>query len=134
MMRNDKKVYIEFIKYGLVGIVGTISHTLTLYFGVEELGLDPLLSSSLGFITSVIISFLMNTKWTFNSKRPNKKSFIKYLLVCLIGLSINLTILYFFTYIIIYNYLIGQVIALFIVPIINFSLNKKWAFSVKQLK
>lgn len=129
-MSNFRTVSVEFVKYGLVGIVGTTSHTLTLYLGVEKFGLNPLLSSSLGFIISVVISFLMNAKWTFNSSHRNKLFFAKYLIVCLIGLGINLTILYFFTYVVFYNYLIGQLIALIVVPIINFVLNKKWAFSV----
>lgn len=130
MMSNFRTVSVEFVKYGLVGIVGTASHTLTLYLGVEKFGLNPLLSSSLGFIISVVISFLMNAKWTFNSSHRSKLFFVKYLIVCLIGLGINLTILYFFTYVVFYNYLIGQLIALLVVPIINFVLNKKWAFSV----
>lgn len=128
----QKRVLLEFVKYSLVGVIGTALHTLTLYIGVEYLSLNPLLSSSLGFILSLLVSYLLNSAWTFDSG-SNVRILVKYIIVCLSGFLLNLVLIYLFSYVILHNYMYGQYIAIILVPLFNFALNKIWAFKEQKV-
>ena len=52
------------LKYGLVGVLGTVVHWGTLIALVEGLRVDPMLSSTAGFILTLILSFYLNLRWT----------------------------------------------------------------------
>lgn len=125
------KKFNQFIKYGLVGIVGTIIHTGTLVVLVEYCNMSPYLASIMGFTLSLIISYFINLKWTFNNNN-NLSTFLKYITVSLSGLCLNMLIMYIFVDLLSVWYLIAQIVTVIIVPISNFIFNKYWAFKKKQ--
>lgn len=121
----------QFVSYIFVGVIGTIAHTGTLWMLTEKLDIDPLLSSTAGFLISLIISYYLNSILTFK-RGFHINFFLKYLIVSSMGLVVNLSILFTVEHIFLMNYMIGQVIAIVVVPIINFALNKYWAFNSKK--
>ncbi|OMD08505.1 GtrA family protein [Paenibacillus odorifer] len=120
----------QFISYVFVGGIGTTAHTVTLWFMTEYVGLNPLLSSTLGFFISLFISYYLNSILTFK-KKFNFKVFLKYFVVSSFGLVVNLLILFTVQNVFLMNYMVGQLIAIVVVPILNFALNKYWAFNSK---
>ncbi|WP_018753875.1 GtrA family protein [Paenibacillus sanguinis] len=137
-MNNDSKfsfvkskTFLNFIKYGLVGVLGTIVHTAILTLCVEFLNINPKYSTVLGFIGSLILSFKLNSIWTF---KGTKNSFFKYAAVCSVGLLLNVFIMILFVDILRYSYLIGQGVAIILIPIFNFTLSRYWVFSATNRK
>ncbi|OME12882.1 GtrA family protein [Paenibacillus odorifer] len=118
----------QFIKYALVGAIGTILHTSILVFLVEKEGFQPLIGSSAGFIASLIVSYYINLKWTFQLEKK-KSFFYKYVIVSLSGLGINLLIMFLLVNLLEVWYIWAQVIVIIVVPISNFTLNRYWAFA-----
>ena len=58
---------LEFIRFGLVGVLNTgldLGVFLLLYWAV---GLDPLYANSIGFLVAVTNSYLLNHYWTFRT-------------------------------------------------------------------
>ena len=123
-----KKVIIKLIKYSAVGVLGTLTHIIILVTFVELFNQDPVLSSTCGFIIVVVISYYLNHFWTFQSDRCHLYSFPRYVIVSLLGLSLNTGIMYLTVNILNWWYLSGQMIVIIIVPISNFILNYFWSF------
>jgi putative flippase GtrA len=131
-MNNVRKLVwdftnIMFIRYAFIGGIGTIIHTAVLMIMTERLLLNPLLSSVIGFLCSLIVSFFLNVKWTFN-KTARVSIFKKYFVVSVFGQVLNMLIIYFFINVLVTSYLIGHCISIIVVPIVNYFLNKKYAF------
>lgn len=120
---------VNFIQYGIVGIMGTIIHTSILTICVELFSIRPLISTVIGFLFSLIASYILNSFWTFKSASMQKGSFLKYSITCLLGLLINMVIMYLVVDIANNSYLLAQFLAVVIVPIFNFTLSKYWVFN-----
>ena len=118
----------KFIRYIIVGLMGTIIHFSTVIFLVELVHLDPVISSCLGFILTVIVSYLFNRNWTFKSTANWNKQLIKYVVVSCIGFTLNLTIVYITVDILSWYYMYGQLCVIAVIPIVNFTLNNLWTF------
>lgn len=155
-----KKVFLEFIKFGLVGIV----NTFTSYFVYSVLfycGVPPLVCNIPAFIISVFVSFLLNSRFVFKEdKTKQERTWWKALLKSYVSYSFTgLFLAEFLTFLWldllhIENYLgtlvnvvngmgieiTAQKFAGYLVPIINlifsipinFILNKFWAYRQKD--
>ncbi|MEK4360315.1 GtrA family protein [Paenibacillus sp. FSL M7-1455] len=120
---------VNFFKYGIVGIIGTAIHTGVLAFAVEQLSFSPLFGTILGFVFSLITSYFLNLSWTFKLKTKSKNSFVKYAIVCSLGLIINVLIMFVIVNLFELWYLIGQLVSILVVPLFNFVLSQIWVFT-----
>ncbi len=123
-----KNHFFDFMKYGIIGVFGTLLQTGTLFLVVEKANGDPLLGSTLGFILSLLFSYTANSRWTFKESERSTSALIKYAVVSCAGLVLNLLILYLFDRVLGWWYGYGQITSIVLVPIHNFILNKTWAF------
>lgn len=133
MLQKYKHVDIlQFIRFGLIGIVATLCHMGTLIIFVEIFKYEPIMASTIGFILAVIISYVLNYRFTFIARRSHVFFFLRYLVVCITGLAINISIMFLTVNILKWWYIIGQIFTLAIVPVTNFTLNKYWTFRNKN--
>ena len=116
------------VKYGIVGLIGTIVHFAVLIALVEWGHIHPVVSSTIGFIIVLVLSYLLNRNWTFSNDHSNNKSFIKYTVVSITGLLLNIFIMFTVVEIVHGSYLIGQCMVMIIVPPSNYLLNYYWTF------
>ncbi|QOT09877.1 GtrA family protein [Paenibacillus sp. JNUCC32] len=118
---------IKFIQYALVGVIGTLVHTVVLTISVELFKMAPIYSTMLGFIFSLVISYKLNSIWTF-STTVSIDVFFKYVATCLIGLLVNVLIMFVTVNMLNLYYLYGQLIAIAVVPVFNFTVSRLWVF------
>ncbi len=116
------------IRYGLVGLLGTLLHFTCVILFVEAVRLDPVLGSGLGFLLVLVVSYILNRTWTFRSKSKGARQFIIYTLVSLSGLGLNSVIMFVSVHILHWNYLYGQGMVVAVVPASNYILNRFWTF------
>jgi putative flippase GtrA len=121
------------VKYGAVGLLGTLIHWGVLILLVEAWDFDPVWGTTIGFIVTLLVSFILNNEWTFMASvaRSNVKPFIRfmrYVVISLFGLLLNTGIMYLFVHIWELPYLVGQCVSLFVVPLSNYMFNSKWTF------
>lgn len=129
MLSMDKKYLIKLFSYGMIGLIGTLIHFPVLILMVELFHQDPVLSSSIGFIVTVIVSFYLNRRFTFRTKSSKTTiTFIKYTVVSCSGFILNSVIMYSSIHILSLHYTIGQAIVVVLLPISNFLLNNFWTF------
>lgn len=118
----------QFVKYSLVGLIGTFLQSMTLVLLVENYDFYPLVGSLIGFVFSLMFSFFINAIWTFRSAKK-ASYFYKYFIVSLFGLGINLFIMFLLVNVLDIWYIWAQLIIIIVVPCINFILNRYWAFT-----
>ncbi|WP_416339278.1 GtrA family protein [Paenibacillus macerans] len=129
---RNSPLFLSFLKYGIVGIIGTAVHTLVLTLCVEILKVIPVLSTVIGFLASLVISYKLNSIWTFSNHSKHKMDFIKYAAICSFGLLINMAIMFVTVNLLNASYLIGQLVSVIVVPIFNFLFSRYWVFTIKQ--
>ncbi len=137
--------FLVFIRYAIVGGLGTVVDVVVLYLLVEFVSMPILIATGFSFIAAVINNFLLNKYWTFNNKHTNiRKQFIKFFLVAGIGLLLTLVFMYIFVHILIIpnvsigffsmqkelpGYVVAKLITSVIVLSWNFMGNKFWTFN-----
>jgi len=91
-------------------------------------------ASILGVAISSTSNFFLNKYWTFEDKRfdvgVTARQFVSFIAVSAIGLSIQITLLYYMVEHLI-PYRISLIVAIGVATTINFILNKKFTFKEK---
>lgn len=125
-----KRVVAEFFKFASVGVTGTVINVTVLYVFTEYYGLYYLYSAISAFGIASTFNYIFNKIWTFEEKIGNEiiNKYLKYLLISLIALFINLIFLYIFTEFFKIYYIFSQILAIGVSLIINFIGNKIWTF------
>lgn len=121
--------YKKFIKFCFVGASGVVVNVGLLFLLTEYAGIFYLASSAIAIEASIITNFLLNNFWTW--KKRGKGFFsrlVKFNLVSIIALVINMGILFFFTETVGLWYILSNLIGIAFATVINFFLNDKWTF------
>ena len=115
-------IFLQLFRYIFVGGTAFVVDFFFLYFFSDICGIYYLISAVLSFIISVLVNYLMSTKWVFNQDNIQNKvlEFNLFILISTIGLGFTEILLYFFTDIVGLYYLISKVIAAIIVLFWNF--------------
>ncbi len=120
-----KKLISQFFKFGVVGVIAFIVDYLSLYMLTEFLNVYYLISSIISFLLSIIVNYILSIKWVFDIKKKQSfKDVIIFTLLSAIGLLINLLVMYLSVEVLKIHYMIGKLIATFIVMIWNFVTRK----------
>ncbi|MBR8837202.1 MAG: glycosyltransferase [Stigonema ocellatum SAG 48.90 = DSM 106950] len=133
----------RFIRFGLVGLSGVFVDMAVLYLLSDPTTLAlPLTRSKIvaGEI-AIFNNFLWNDAWTFadvamrqQEWRQRLKRFLKFNMICLAGLVLNLLVLNLVFNFIIANPYIANLIAIAFATIWNFWVNLKLSWQVTQVK
>lgn len=141
--KNPLHDFLVFIRYAIVGSIGTGVDVGVLYLLVEYLDIPVLVATVFSFIAAVINNFVLNKYWTFQNKHTNiRKQFIKFFLVAGIGLVLTLGFMFIFVHVLVIpnlplfsktipGYVIAKMITSVIVLVWNFLGNKFWTFNDK---
>ena len=127
-------IFLQFFRYIFVGGTAFVVDFFFLYFFSDICGIYYLISAVMSFIISVLVNYIMSTKWVFNQRNIENKvlEFNLFILISTIGLIFTEILLYFFTDIVGLYYLISKIISAIIVLIWNF-LSRRVMFYVKEL-
>ncbi len=81
----------QFFKFGLIGVVGFAVDWLMLQVGLSWLGLKPVAAGFFSFPFAVTATWIGNRHFTFREtpKQSPLKQFIKFVIVCAVGLVFN---------------------------------------------
>ena len=126
-------IFLQFFRYIFVGGTAFIVDFFFLYFFSDICGIYYLISAVLSFIISVLVNYIMSTRWVFNQDNIGNKvlEFNLFILISTIGLVFTEILLYFFTDIVGLYYLVSKIIASIIVLFWNF-LARRVMFSGKS--
>ena len=118
----------QFVKFGLVGVLNTALHYGVFLVLFRVLGVPMLVASAIGYCVGLVNSFLLNRSWTFRVVGDGRRvEFVKFVVVNLIALGVNLALLEVFTRAGVVPE-IGQVLAIGGSMVVNFLGNRVWVF------
>jgi putative flippase GtrA len=124
----------QFARYLLVGGLGALTHLGVLAVCVEQLGQNPIVGTSAGFICALLLQYTLNHRWTFRSTRSHASSLWRYVIVSLSGFALNTGLMAALINYLHVWYFTAQLSVIIVAPISNFILNRYWAFGVGPAK
>ncbi len=133
----------RFLRFGVVGLSGVVVDMAILYLLHTTLGLPLTRSKLVAAEVAIVNNFLWNDAWTFADVSARQqgwsarlKRFLKFNLICLAGLVLNVMVLN-----VVYNLIFGQrwaylanLVAIALVTLWNFWLNLKLSWRVTQVQ
>ena len=119
---NTDNIFLQFFRYIFVGGTAFAVDFFFLYFFSDICGIYYLISGVLSFVISVLVNYIMSTKWVFNPDNSDNKvlEFNLFLIISTVGLVFTEILLYLFTDVFGLYYLISKIIAAIIVLFWNF--------------
>lgn len=120
----------RFVRFTAVGGVATAIQYALLVLLVRGWAMAPTPASSIGFVLSAGVNYLLNYRFTFHSNRPHGPAAAKFALLAGTGLLINAAIMHLLTGAGV-HYLIAQVCATGAVLFWNFVGNSLWTFGAE---
>ena len=113
----------------MVGSIATAIQYALLILLVRAFDMAPTPASSIGFVLSAGVNYLLNYRFTFRSDRPHAPAAAKFGLLAGAGLLINAAIMRLMIGAGV-HYLIAQACATAVVLVWNFVGNSIWTFGV----
>ena len=115
-------------RFAVVGITTAALYYALLYTGVELLGLDAVLTSSVTYLLVIAANYLMHYSWTFAVASPHTTALKRYLVMTACGFIINGLIMTIGVSAQQFNYLLVQTFAMGVIIVWNYSLSSVWVF------
>ena len=128
--RSSVPLHQQFLRYCVVGAIGTCTHFGITIALVEWARVQPTAASIVGFVAAFVVSYVLNRNWVFGASARPWISFFRYSVVCLTGLFLNTSIMVVTVEWLRWYYLWGLAVVVAVVPVTNFALNRRWAFPV----
>ena len=120
-----KKLIIQLIKFGMVGIIATVIDFGVLMLLKEVFLIDVLVSSAVSFLVSVSANYILSMLFVFKGGETSKvKEFSIFVLLSIGGLLINQFIMWIGTEVFNLYYVLVKVFACVFVPVYNFVTRK----------
>lgn len=120
-----KKLLIQLIKFGFVGVIAAIVDVGLLVLLKEIFHIEVIISSAISFSVSVVINYILSMSFVFEGKKQGKiKEFTVFVLLSIGGLCINQAIMWLGVEIINAYYLAVKIFAMIFVPVYNFITRK----------
>jgi putative flippase GtrA len=119
----------QFLKFALVGATATLTTYAVLILLVEGPHLGAVPASVVGYLAGAGVNYVLNYRFTFSSSQLHQVAIPRYLAVMTVGLLLNAVIMYVAVSRLAIHYLIAQLVAVAIVLVWSFALNRRWAFA-----
>ncbi|NCA75844.1 MAG: GtrA family protein [Alphaproteobacteria bacterium] len=121
---------LKFIKFCIVGFSGVFVDFGITFICKEYLKIQKYIANSCGFVMAASSNYLMNRIWTFQSSNPNiALEFTRFFIIALIGLLINLLIIWALTGKFRVNFYLSKLVATIVVTLWNFLINAYYTFA-----
>jgi putative flippase GtrA len=116
------------LRYAFAGGASALTHLGVTALLVEVAGRRPVIASTIGFVASIAVSYLLQRRWVFRSQVANRLAIPRFLTVTAVGFLLNASILWIGTEVLDVHYAPVQLVALVAIPVSNYLLNSLWTF------
>lgn len=79
----------EMIRFALIGILATVIHYSILFGLVHGADVLPIIATTVGYAVSLVVSYVLNRRFTFHVATPIATSFAKFAVVYGVGMGLN---------------------------------------------
>jgi len=101
---------VQFFRYAIVSGVSLGVDFGLLYVGTEYVGLHYLVSAIVGYSLGVVVNYLLSVLWAFPRSRLKSRvlEFIVFVIIGVVGMGLNEVLLWLFTEVIRFHYLVSR--------------------------
>lgn len=133
IVNRCKTLFLQFVKFGIVGFSNTVISLLT-YYLLVYLGINYLIANAAGFILSVINSYFWNSRYVFKDKTEESgvRAFSKVFISYFVSFCISSLLIYLFVQILGISEYLAPILRLVVTIPFNYFMNKLWAFKEKM--
>lgn len=125
----------QVVKFGIVGASNIFVDVLVYWLLTRFGGFYYLLAATVSFLAANIWSYFWNRRWTFHDHSPAIiRQYLKFLAANIIAILLNLLLLFVFVDFFHFDDLFSKIIASIAVGLVNFIINKIWAFNGQPAK
>lgn len=122
---------LRLFRFGIVGLLATVTHALILWALVEFVQMRPSFATVIGFLIAFNVSYFGHYYFTFQSKEPHRRALPGFAATATAGAVLNWLIFVIGTDVLAWNYWIAFAIAIVTVPIFVFIVSRRVAFERK---
>jgi putative flippase GtrA len=122
------KMLRQLVSFGGVGAIATAIQYLILVVLTEGLGAYPVVASTIGYISSALLNYTLNYRFTFASDKPHVVAVQVFALVAVVGSMLNAGIMHLLMQRFDANYLVAQLFATGVVFLWNFFAHRRFTF------
>jgi putative flippase GtrA len=79
----------EMLRFALIGVLATGIHYSILFGLVHGADVEPIVATTVGYGVSLVISYVLNRRFTFHVASPVAASFAKFAVIYGVGLVLN---------------------------------------------
>ena len=120
-----KKLILQLIKFGIVGVIAALIDFGVLMFLKELMHTDVLLASALSFSASVVVNYILSMLFVFQGAEKDKsKEFVVFVALSIGGLLLNQLVMWIGAELLTAYYLWVKVFACIFVSTYNFVTRK----------
>ena len=120
-----KALFLRFLKFGVVGVSGTVIDFGLTWVLKEKCGVKKFVANTIGFVVAASSNYVLNRIWTWGSHSTHVATeYFKFFGVSVIGLGINTLILYLLNEKAHWNFWVSKVCATAVVMVWNFITRK----------
>lgn len=116
-------------RFGIIGVGATLTHVVIVLALVEGRIMGPFAANVVAFSAALFVTYVGNHKWTFALTGAHRRHFPRFIVIALLGLSLNQGVVYLIVEALGWDYRIALALVATVVPAITFLLNRGWAFS-----
>lgn len=128
----QKLLRMEFIKYGISGVIAFICDFTVLVVATEYFGIHYLISNILGYAVGLVVSYTLNIRFVFKHRRfgdTQGQEFVYFTIIVFVGLGVSELVMFAATDGIDIPYTWSKVIATFFVFLFNYIVKKLVLFT-----
>lgn len=131
LLAKTDKTLIQLFRYTFVGGIAYCIDFGSLFFLTEFAKINYLISAAIAFLFGLITNYLLSTLWVFSKRTlaDKKIEFLVFSIIGLVGLGLNEALIWFFTELAGFHYLISKMFSTVVVFLWNFFARKKILFN-----
>ncbi|NBS17639.1 MAG: GtrA family protein [Gammaproteobacteria bacterium] len=130
--RSQKKSFLKRAsRFAFTGVFVTAFHTLVAAFCIEYAGLSSPAGNGVAFVTATLVSYVINTVWSFSGALHGRTMF-RFLIVSALGFTQAISVAWWMEKSG-FNYLEGILAVAFSIPPVSFLLHNFWTYRPEGL-
>jgi putative flippase GtrA len=117
------------IRFGAAGVIATFCYFVMANALVWSSILSPLSASLAAYLISLVVSYLLQSRFTFGLRKDSVGQMTRFSITSIIGLCLCWVITYVTAHVLGWPYFAGTFLICILIPVVNYSLFQGWVFA-----
>lgn len=134
LFARHRPLVMQLATFIAVGLTAAVAHFLVLGTLVELDLLGPVSASMIGFVVGTLVTYTLNSRFTFRSTRSHAGALPRYFVVAGVAFVLNGVLMDLFTHRLGIFYLVSQLLTSALVLCWTFNSYRLWAFAEHRVR